>query len=182
MRRASSLAVVGLVAVALWLGWRVMEFRRERSLAENGLRDALRAVREVDLGEPDSEAMPALSRAEVEESTEDEEAERETCLRGLILDARRETPLKGCKVLLSFGEQSLANATSDDDGRFEIRFNLDDFRDVAESRPDLYLRVFDRSGLHEIHQTTDAIRWNASTLERYTLRIPARALRTPGNS
>jgi hypothetical protein len=49
------------------------------------------------------------------------------------------------------------------------------------SRP-LYLRVFDRSGVHEIHQTSDAIRWNASELERYTLRIPARALRTPGNS
>ena len=120
MRRAATLATVGLVVVALWLGWRVLEFRRERSLAENGSRDALHAARAVDLAEPDPEAMPALSRAEVEESTEDEEAERETCLRGLILDARRETPLKGCRVLLSFGEQSLANATSDDDGRFVL--------------------------------------------------------------
>ncbi len=68
-------------------------------------------------------------------------------------------------------------ATSDDDGRFEIRFNRDDFRDVGESRPDLYLRIFDRSGIREIHRTTDAIRWNASSIERYRLRIPARALR-----
>ena len=67
--------------------------------------------------------------------------------------------------------------TTDDDGRFEIRFNREDFRDVSESRPDLYLRVFDRSGIREIHRTTDAIRWNASPTERYRLRIPARSLR-----
>jgi len=73
-------------------------------------------------------------------------------------------------------------ATTDDDGRFEIRFNRQDFSDVSESRPDLYLRVFDRSGIREIHQTTDAIRWNASLSERYRLRIPARALRPQGTS
>jgi hypothetical protein len=68
-------------------------------------------------------------------------------------------------------------ATTDADGRFEIRFNRQAFRDVRESQPDLYLRVYDRSGIREIHQTTDAIRWNASRSERYRLRIPARALR-----
>lgn len=68
-------------------------------------------------------------------------------------------------------------ATTDRDGRFEIRFTSRDFRDLGESRPDLYLRVFDRSGLREIHQTADAIRWNATPNERYRLRIPARALR-----
>ena len=71
-------------------------------------------------------------------------------------------------------------ATTDDDGRFEIRFNRQDFSDVNESRPDLYLRIYDRSGIREIHQTTDAIRWNASPSERYRLRIPARALRPQG--
>jgi hypothetical protein len=68
-------------------------------------------------------------------------------------------------------------ATTDDDGRFEIRFNREDFRDVSESQPDLYLRVYDHSGNREIHQTTDGVRWNASPSERYRLRIPARALR-----
>jgi hypothetical protein len=71
-------------------------------------------------------------------------------------------------------------ATTDDDGRFEIRFSRQDFRDVSESQPDLYLRIYDRSGIREIHQTTDAIRWNASPTERYRLRIPARALRPQG--
>jgi hypothetical protein len=68
-------------------------------------------------------------------------------------------------------------ASTDDDGRFEIRFNRRDFREIGDSQPDLYLRVYDRSGIREIHRTTDAIRWNASANERYRLRIPARALR-----
>ena len=77
-------------------------------------------------------------------------------------------------------DDTVGFATTDDDGRFEIRFHRRAFRDVAESRPDLYLRVFDASGSREIHQTRDAIRWNASPSERYRLRIPARALRPPG--
>jgi hypothetical protein len=68
-------------------------------------------------------------------------------------------------------------ATTDQEGRFEIRFTRQDFRDLRESAPDLYLRVFDPSGTHELHQTREAVRWNASTSEHYRLRIPARALR-----
>jgi hypothetical protein len=71
-------------------------------------------------------------------------------------------------------------ATTDDDGRFEIRFKRQDFRDVTESRPDLYLRIFDVSGTREVHHTADCIRWNASPSEGYRIRIPARALRPPG--
>lgn len=71
-------------------------------------------------------------------------------------------------------------ATTDDDGRFEIRFRRRDFRDVNEERPDLYLRIFDASGAREIHHTADSIRWNASSRERFRIRIPARALRPPG--
>lgn len=74
-------------------------------------------------------------------------------------------------------DDKVGYAATDEDGRFEIRFNRSDFRDVGESRPDLYLRIFDPSGVREIHQTTDAIRWNASPTERYRLRVPARALR-----
>ena len=74
-------------------------------------------------------------------------------------------------------DDKVGYATTDEDGRFEIHFKRRDFRDVGESRPDLYLRIYDRSGVREIHQTTDAIRWNASSTERYGLRIPARALR-----
>ena len=36
-------------------------------------------------------------------------------------------------------------ATTDESGRFEIRFSEADFRDVFEKLPDLFLRVFDSS-------------------------------------
>jgi hypothetical protein len=67
-------------------------------------------------------------------------------------------------------------ATTDRDGRFEIRFRTEDFSDLRESRPDLYLRVYDTEGTGLLYETTDAIRWNASADEHYRLRIPARSL------
>lgn len=67
-------------------------------------------------------------------------------------------------------------ATTDEEGRFEIRFDRSAFQDFAETRPDLYLRIYEPTGIREIFQTTNAIRWNASHDERYRLRIPARAL------
>jgi hypothetical protein len=67
-------------------------------------------------------------------------------------------------------------ATTDGEGRFEIRYRSSDFSDLRESRPDLYLRVYDAEGTGLLYETTDAIRWNASADEHYRLRIPARAL------
>jgi hypothetical protein len=67
-------------------------------------------------------------------------------------------------------------ATSDDDGRFEIRFGIEAFRELRETRPDLYLRVYDLHGSRLLHETADAIRWNASHEEHYDLVLPAKAL------
>jgi hypothetical protein len=73
-------------------------------------------------------------------------------------------------------DDKLGFASTDADGRFEIRYGEADFRDAWESQPDLYLRVFDADGSHLLHETTDAIRWNASSREHYRVRIPSRAL------
>jgi len=67
-------------------------------------------------------------------------------------------------------------ATTDPDGRFEITFGPEAFRDAFESRPDLYLRIYDPSGSRLLHETTDAIRWNADHLERYEIQISGRVL------
>ncbi len=71
-------------------------------------------------------------------------------------------------------DDKLGFATTDDDGRFEIFFNPEAFRDVFESHPDIYLRVFDASGSRLILETS--VRWNASPDEGFHLRIPAGAL------
>jgi hypothetical protein len=73
-------------------------------------------------------------------------------------------------------DDKIGFATTDDDGRFEIRYRSEDFVDLGESLPDLYLRVYDAEGTGLLYETTDAIRWNASPDERYRLRIPARSL------
>ena len=73
-------------------------------------------------------------------------------------------------------DDKLGYTNTNDDGLFEIRFGPERFRDLFESRPDLYLRIYDRAGVRLIHETTDAIRWNASPNERFRIQIPARSL------
>ena len=73
-------------------------------------------------------------------------------------------------------DDKIGYTNTDDDGRFEICFQADRYRDLFESRPDLYLRIYDRAGARLLHETTDAIRWNASKHEEYRIQIPANAL------
>ena len=74
-------------------------------------------------------------------------------------------------------DDALGYASTDATGRFEIRFDSQRFQDFREERPDLYLRLFDKSGTRLLLETTDAIRWDAKLVEEYRLRVPARALR-----
>lgn len=73
-------------------------------------------------------------------------------------------------------DDKLGYTNTNDDGLFEIRFGPERFRDLFESKPDLYLRIYDRAGVRMIHETTDAIRWKASHNEEYQVQIPARSL------
>ena len=73
-------------------------------------------------------------------------------------------------------DDKMGFTNTDDDGHFEIHFGTERFRELFESRPDLYLRVYDRTGAHLLHETTDAIRWNASKNEEYRIQISASAL------
>lgn len=73
-------------------------------------------------------------------------------------------------------DDSLGYANTDAEGRFEIRFESDRFRELREARPDLYLRLFDKNGTRLLLETSDAIRCNAKLTEEYRLRVPARAL------
>jgi hypothetical protein len=71
-------------------------------------------------------------------------------------------------------------ATTDERGGFEIRYSSEDFSDLREARPDLYLRVFDAEGTYLLLETTDAIRWDASPDESYQLFVPGASLRRAG--
>ena len=68
-------------------------------------------------------------------------------------------------------DDKLGFAQTDENGRFEIRFDAAAFRDAIEAKPDLYLRIYDRDGTRLIHETSEAIRWNASREESYRIVI-----------
>lgn len=72
--------------------------------------------------------------------------------------------------------------TTDSDGRFEIRFDSDAFREWWGSRLDLYLRVLDSGGTRVLYETTDSIRRRASRDERYRIIISGTALSPPRSS
>ena len=70
-------------------------------------------------------------------------------------------------------DDALGYASTGTDGRFTIRFQSERFRDLRELRPDLFLRIYDPQGVRMLHETSDAIRWNAALREDYRVRIPA---------
>jgi len=72
----------------------------------------------------------------------------------------------------------LGFASTDESGSFSITFSTEDFKDLWEQRPDIYVRVFDRQGLNELCHTKDSVRKNAEPEEFYELEVPAKRLGT----
>jgi carotenoid cleavage dioxygenase len=99
---------------------------------------------------------------------------------GIVEEKETHRPLPGLVVRafdrdLLFDDR-LGFTTTDAAGRFEIRYSSEKFRDLWESQPDLYLRVFDSDGSRMLHETKDAIRWKASADEEYRILLPYRVL------
>jgi hypothetical protein len=66
----------------------------------------------------------------------------------------------------------LGAATTDEDGRFEISYEAQDFSDLMlERRPDIFLRVYDQRG-SVIYTTDQCVRYEAGPLEEFMIRIP----------
>jgi hypothetical protein len=66
----------------------------------------------------------------------------------------------------------LGEVRSDAAGRFELVFTEVQFMDLFETRPDLYLRIFDPSGARLLHSTENQVRRDAALEERFEVRIP----------
>lgn len=101
-------------------------------------------------------------------------------IRGCVRERETGRPLPDL-IVRAFDRDWVADdkvgvGSSNQDGEFEIRFGLEDFQDFIEKRPDLYLRVYDHEGIRLLHDTTDAVRFNASHNERFDVLIPARSL------
>ena len=68
-------------------------------------------------------------------------------------------------------DDELGGVATDAAGRFEIVFTEPQFQDVFETRPDLYLRVYNAGG-RQLHTTERAVRRDAQIDERYEIAIP----------
>lgn len=96
---------------------------------------------------------------------------------GVVLEAESGRPLPRLQVQAFdkdlFSDDFLGEATTDDEGRFDIGFTDADFKDAVESQPDIYLTVLAPGHAQPLHDTSYAIRENASNEEYYEIRIPA---------
>jgi class 3 adenylate cyclase len=100
-------------------------------------------------------------------------------LSGVVRERESGRPLAGLVVrafdkdLMS--DDYLGSATTDGEGRYEVRFTADAFRDLFERHPDLFVRVYDAAG-REVASTQDAVRWNAGASERLDVAVSSARL------
>lgn len=72
----------------------------------------------------------------------------------------------------------LGSAVTDAEGRFEIIFDMKDFKDFLDTRPDIYFKVYSSDRTSLIHSTADAVRWNMGTISEHEILIPTGDMRT----
>ncbi len=102
---------------------------------------------------------------------------------GVIREQESGRPLRGLLVRAFdkdlIRDDYLGEAETDGSGRFEIRFSDADFKDAVESQPDLYLCVFVPGRDEPVHDTSFAIRRDASNDEHYEIGISRSSLGRP---
>jgi len=94
---------------------------------------------------------------------------------GHVVEEESRSPLAGLRVRAFdrdvLYDDELGEVATDAAGWFEIVFTEPQFKDVIETRPDLYLRIYDAAG-RLVHTTERAVRRDAHVEERYEIAIP----------
>jgi carotenoid cleavage dioxygenase len=102
---------------------------------------------------------------------------------GSVVEEESGRPLEGLLVRAFdkdlIRDDHLGDTHTNAAGEFEISYSEVQFRDLNETLPDLYLRIFDAGGTRLLHSTEDAVRANAKVLERFEIRIPRAKLGGP---
>ena len=97
-------------------------------------------------------------------------------LLGTVVEAESGRPIEGLLVRAYdkdwIRDDHLGDVRTDSEGRFELAYSEVQFRDLNETLPDLYLRIFDAKGETLLHSTEDTVRANAKVVERFEIRIP----------
>lgn len=94
---------------------------------------------------------------------------------GVVLEHGSRQPLPGLMVNAFdkdvIQDDYLGQCETDAEGRFEIRFTDADFKDFGEAHPDIYLSVFERGRPAPVHDTSHAVRHEASDDEFFEILI-----------
>jgi hypothetical protein len=128
-----------------------------------------------DAARPEAAREVEQPGAGTESSGEDEQRPGRFTIRGVVTEAETGRALPALLIRaydkdLVFDDH-LGDARSDAAGRFEIHFTDEFFGGLLEENPDIYLRVFERTGSREIHSTMDRIRRSAGALEIFEVQI-----------
>jgi hypothetical protein len=95
---------------------------------------------------------------------------------GTVIEDESGQPLEGLLVRAYdkdlILDDHLGDTHTNAAGEFDISYSEVQFKDIHETLPDLYLRVFDASGKRLLHSTEDKVRANAMVVERFEVRIP----------
>jgi carotenoid cleavage dioxygenase len=100
---------------------------------------------------------------------------------GTVVEAESKQPIEGLRVR-GYDEDwvfddKLGEARTDAEGRFEISYSEVQFRDLEETLPDVYIRIYDPSGKVLLYSSEQAVRSNAMVLERFDVEIPRAKLK-----
>jgi carotenoid cleavage dioxygenase len=95
---------------------------------------------------------------------------------GTVVEQETGKPIQGLRVRaydkdLIFDDK-LGDTLTDAEGKFEIRFTEAQFRDFGETSPDLYIRIYDRTGKKLLYTTEKAVRRDALVREYFDVKIP----------
>ncbi len=95
---------------------------------------------------------------------------------GTVVETESGRPLEGLRVRaydkdLVFDDR-LGDTLTDALGKFEITYTEAHYRDLEETDPDVYIRIYDRSGKQLLYTTEKAVRRSAQVTERFDVKIP----------
>jgi hypothetical protein len=96
-------------------------------------------------------------------------------IHGQVREVQTERGLSGLEIQALdkdlLVDDRLGMATTDEDGRFDIRYSKSDFRDFFDLKPDIYLQVRGADGAL-LCTTEDKVRYEAEDTEEFLLEIP----------
>jgi carotenoid cleavage dioxygenase len=94
---------------------------------------------------------------------------------GTVVEEESGKPLAGLRVRaydkdLIFDDK-LGDTLTDAQGKFEISYSEAHFRDLEETEPDVYIRIYDAAGKKLLYTTEKAVRRSAQVTERFDVKI-----------